>query len=111
MVECKNYSHDPANPELDQLGGRFAPVRGRLGLLLARKFDDRELFLDRCRDAARDDRGFIIPLADEDVVRLLRLIEVGQRDEIDSYLSPLFTRLLTWSSVAWSSIECRLCFG
>lgn len=95
MVECKNYSHDPANPELDQLGGRFSPVRGRLGLLVARKFEDRALFMDRCRDTARDHRGFIIPLADEDVVKLLEFIAVGQRDQVDSYLSPLFNRLLT----------------
>lgn len=28
MVECKNYSRDVANPEIDQVGGRFSANRG-----------------------------------------------------------------------------------
>jgi hypothetical protein len=66
-VECKNYSEDPANPELDQLAGRFSRERGQVGLLLARDFGDKQLFLKRCRDTAGDGRGFIIPLDDEDL--------------------------------------------
>lgn len=74
MVECKNFTSDPANPELDQLQGRFGANRGRLGIIVARRFVDRELFIARCRDTARDGRGYIIPLVDQDIIRLLTFI-------------------------------------
>lgn len=67
VVECKNYTGDPANPELDQLIGRFSNDRGRFGLLVCRKIENRELFAKRCRDAAHDGNGYIIALDDEDL--------------------------------------------
>ena len=67
VVECKNYSEDVTNPELDQIVGRFSPTRGRLGLLVFRKADDWNTCLARCRDAFHDDRGWILPIRDEDL--------------------------------------------
>ena len=63
-VECKNYSREVANEELDQLAGRFSPSRGKFGILLCRSFEDKALFDARCRDTALDDRGFIVALDD-----------------------------------------------
>lgn len=70
-VECKNYRSDPANPELDQLAGRFSPSRGQLGLLVCRAFKDKDRFLERCRDTAKDHRGYIIPIDDGDLVYMV----------------------------------------
>lgn len=83
FVECKNYTRDIANPELDQMAGRFSPSRGRVGLIVCRGFEDKQVFLERCRDTVHDDRGFILPIDDAD---LGVLIQSRKTD-------PLFARL------------------
>ncbi|MFF7965766.1 hypothetical protein ACFZC3_10430 [Streptomyces sp. NPDC007903] len=70
-VECKNYGKEVANPELDQLSSRFSSFRGEFGILACRSFQDKDLFLRRCRDTARDGRGLIVALDDEDLKRLV----------------------------------------
>lgn len=71
VIECKNYANDPANPELDQIGMRFSPKRGQVGLLVCRNFNDKQLFLQRCLDASIDGHGYIIALDDDDVRKLV----------------------------------------
>jgi hypothetical protein len=95
VVECKNYTGDPANPELDQLSGRFSISRGQFGLLLCRNFKDKQLFLERCRDTAKDGRGFIVPLDDEDISALTQRHEAGDRTGVYSLLMDRFQFLLT----------------
>lgn len=93
FVECKNYSGDPANPELDQLAGRFSPSRGVVGLLLCRTFQDRDLFIRRCRDTASDSRGFIIPLDDQDLAELVSVRRTGDSQALRAQLMRRFERL------------------
>jgi hypothetical protein len=75
FVECKNYSSDIGNPELDQLAGRFSPSRGQVGILVARNINDKKLTLQRCRDTADDKRGFIIVLDDDDIKVLVDAVK------------------------------------
>lgn len=70
-MECKNYSQDISNSALDQMVGRLAPNRGKLGIILSRTIDDEELFFKRCHDSYVDDHGLIIPLTDEDIIAIL----------------------------------------
>jgi len=87
MVECKNYSSDPVNPELDQLAGRFSPNRGKVGFLLCRNIDNFERFIQRCQDTYRDERGLIIPLVDEDLIQILENYNDRNNNYLEEFLS------------------------
>lgn len=93
MVECKNYSFDPKNPELDQLGGRFSLNRGKVGFLLCRTIDNYSSFLKRCTDTYKDDRGLIIPLTDNDIIKMLENYDNWQSDYIDNYLTNIIREI------------------
>ncbi len=88
FVECKNYGKEVGNPELDQLSGRFSPSRGRVGLLVCRSVEKPDILQARCRDTAKDDRGYIIYLTDEDLVELMENAKRG----IKSMDFPLLAR-------------------
>ncbi len=94
MVECKNYSNDPANPEVDQVSGRFSTNRGRLGLLLYRGIKNYDLLVRRCRDTAQAGRGVIIPIGDDQLIEFLNLIAGGQRATIDVRLEQVLEKIL-----------------
>jgi len=88
-IECKNYTTEVANPELDQLAGRFSVNRGKFGFLCCRNFEDRALFIERCRDTFKDDRGLIVPLDDITILKMLEDVRQGLRTEIERHLTGL----------------------
>jgi hypothetical protein len=77
MVECKNYRDDVGNTELDQLSGRFSPGRGQFGILVCRTIEDRDELTKRCLNTARDQRGYIIGLTDDDLETLINETRAG----------------------------------
>jgi len=87
FVECKNYTGEVANPELDQLSGRFSNRRGRVGILACRTLDESDAFIKRCADTYHDDRGLIIPITDEDLrIALLEFPDNGT-DALENILA------------------------
>lgn len=84
--ECKNYSRDIANPELDQIEGRLTHVRGFLGFVCSRAFADKPRFIERCKDAAAHRSHYVMPLDDEDITAMLRSVQEGRRQGIDAIL-------------------------
>lgn len=94
FIECKNYSRDIANPELDQMGGRFSPSRGKFGIIICRRFENKETFILRCRDTANDVRGFIVPLDDADLETLVRERRNEQENVDFRLLHQRFLRLI-----------------
>jgi hypothetical protein len=87
FVECKNYSKDVGNPELDQLAGRFSVNRGKVGLLLFRRADQMNGLIARCRDTYIDHRGTILPLSDVDLIDMLRSDQQGTPQPYEQLLS------------------------
>ena len=71
IVECKNYSKDIVNPEIDQLLGRFDNNRGRFGIMTCRSVENEDRLLARQRDLAKGGQAFILTLTDQDFVTLL----------------------------------------
>lgn len=93
FFECKNYSVDPANPEYDQLTGRFGHTKGFLGFLLCREIQDRDRAIASCVDAARDGRGYVLVLDDSDLSFLLNLVRSNRRSEIEDFLQKRFDQI------------------
>jgi hypothetical protein len=85
FVECKNYTGEVANEELDQLSGRFSPTRGQIGMLVCRQFDNKGRFIERCRDTAQDRRGFVIPLDDDDLQTLVAELDAAEPGAVPSF--------------------------
>src|SRR3989344_1167139 len=77
FFECKNYSRDVSNPELDQMIGRLSPNRGRFGIIVCRNIEDEDAFLKRCADSYKDQHGLIVPLTDADITQILEQKKAG----------------------------------
>ena len=92
FFECKNYSREVANPELDQLAGRFSPTRGRVGFLVCRSVDDKERLYSRCRDFAISKQEFIIPIEDADLTELVEALKNGD-DSVFAFFKTRFDKI------------------
>jgi len=92
--ECKNYSKDVANPEMDQISGRFSIHRGRLGFLLCRSVDNKARLIERCRDTVTDDRGYVIVFDDDDLHEMLMYVRDGDREALDKFLHGKFSEIV-----------------
>lgn len=93
VVECKNYSRDIQNPELDQIAGRFSTRRGKVGLLICRDIKQMDQFMKRCRDTFNDDRGLIIPIVDSDILSLLDSYKTSGRQTVNKMLMDKYSFL------------------
>ena len=87
LFECKNYTEDVANPELDQMTGRFSPNKGKFGVIVCRSIEDEALFLQRCADSCKAQRGLVVPFTDDDVIRILEERKLGAAHYEDEILS------------------------
>ena len=54
-----------------RLSGRFSVLRRQVGLLVCRSLKDKKKAQQRCIDTAKDGRGYVVLLDDEDLAELV----------------------------------------
>ena len=59
-----------------------------------RIIDNRKLFIKRCQDTLTDDRGLVIPIVDEDIIKMLTFIEKNERYKIEEYLYGIYSEII-----------------
>lgn len=94
-VECKNYTNEISNPEVDQLMGRFDNLRGRFGLLMFRESDALSKLKSRCRVVAKQKNGVILPIDDKFIIKCLDHVENNDRKSVDIELDKLFQNIIS----------------
>jgi hypothetical protein len=92
-IECKNYSKDVSNPEIDQLLGRLNHLRGNFGILVCRAVTDEVTLRNRCRDAMRDGKCVLV-LCDDDLRFLAQFKQASNQSGIDNLLRGKLRALL-----------------
>jgi len=93
-IECKNYSNDVANPELDQIRGRFSETKGMFGIITCRSIEDKIKLLKKTKDIMNDNAGYVIVLSDEDIINLLKGRQKLGIGAVNEYLSQHLKELL-----------------
>jgi hypothetical protein len=78
IIECKNYSDDISNPEIDQMAGRFDLRRGRFGMVTCRAIDKPEALARSLIDVFKAPNGIILCLTDADVASLLTVAALNR---------------------------------
>lgn len=95
MIECKNYTHDLENPELDQLIGRFDPRRGRFGIITCRSISDKNKISARCTDAFQSQQGVVVILTDQDISDALLAGPLGRETRISEIIQGQLRAMLS----------------
>lgn len=86
IIECKNYGDDIANPEIDQMAGRFDLRRGRFGMVTCRAIDKPDALLKRLVDVFQAQNGIILCLTDADIADLLSVAPLNRQAAIQVML-------------------------
>jgi hypothetical protein len=93
VIECKNYSEDVGNPEVDQVAGRLGPHFGHVGILAYRSLSKPEQLLQKCRLVFNSDKKLIIPLSDKDFESLLAYRKDNLDREIEDHMDDIVNKV------------------
>ncbi|MHA4196224.1 DNA cytosine methyltransferase [Bacillus cereus] len=94
LIECKNYTNDPKNPEFDQLTGRFNENYSEFGILVCRSIRDKEKNIARCKDIINSGKGYVLTLCDADIIKLLKYRNEKKYEDISDYMRALYEEVV-----------------
>ena len=91
--ECKNYSWDIKNPELDQLNWRFSDKVTEIWFIVCRNINNKSDYEKRVNFYTKQ-QHYIISLEDGDLINLLSFKKDWKTSEIDRYLNLRLNNLI-----------------
>ncbi len=91
--ECKNYTWDIKNPEIDQLNGRFEDKNSEIWFIVCRKNTNPNDLQNRCK-FFRKQWHYILILEDSDLITLLNYRKNAEYYNIDKLLDSKLNNLL-----------------
>jgi hypothetical protein len=94
LIECKNYSEDLGNPEIDQLYGRLDQRIGVFGIIICRKVENHVKLKEKLYDISLRHGKYIIVLTDEDIQAIIDFKIDGADTQIDDLLEEKYLQLL-----------------
>lgn len=92
MIEIKNISGDPTNPELDQLNGRLNQNRGHFGILICRNITNKDAVIARCKTYLPTNH--ILVLTDNDLFELLENSREKNQNDINDFMDKRLREIL-----------------
>lgn len=93
IIECKNYSEDIKNPELDQLSGRLSKNISMFGILVCRSIQDKKKIMKQCKDIKQEGK-YVMVLCDSDINKMINYYKEERFDQIDNYMRDKFDELI-----------------
>jgi len=91
FVECKNYSVDLGNPEIDQLTGRFKKNLSQFGFIVCRNIHNSKNLLEKIRNI---ENGTVVILTDSDLINMLNFKMNEDENGLSNYLTEKLTEIL-----------------
>ena len=93
-VECKNYTNDIRNPEIDQLSRRLNRQRGMLGILSCRAVENKERLNLNLKFLAANEQKYIIVLEDADLEFMIKERFKSGEEGINIFLREKYEELI-----------------
>jgi hypothetical protein len=93
IIEVKNISSNPANPDLDQLNGRLGGTHGNFGILICKKVTDWDSVNRRCKTYLPAGH-YVLCISEDDLITLMEFAQDGDKDAISDFMDKKLQKVI-----------------